>query len=550
MSSIVPLHEFQPSADIMPAFVARHHADRDTFDRHYVQVYSQRRTDALRAFLKEWLGALDKIDFAKLTQDDKADWLLFKGLMNAELVELDQIEARFKEISPLVPGAQDLLALEDARRMLEFIQGEPTAELLNRVTKEINEAREKLDATNAPMPAIGYRGSRLIEDLLKRLEDWFNFYNGYDPLFTWWVEKPYESLKTALEAQAKRLKELAGAEDPDTIIGDPVGRDALVTDLQTALIPYSPEELIAIGEREMQWCLTELKRASNDMGCGEDWRAAMEKTKQGHEAPGSQPQMIKDLALEAIEYVEKHDLLTIPPVARQGWHMEMMSPEAQKVNPFFLGGEDIIVSFPTNEMEHDQKLMSMRGNNRAFARATVHHELIPGHYMQSFYHQRSRPYRNHFWTPFWTEGWTLYWEMLLWDRKFPRTPEERMGMLFWRAHRCARIVFSLKFHLGEMTPMECVEMLVNDVGHERDTAMGEVRRSFKGDYPPLYQLAYQIGGLQVYALRRELVDSGKMGEKAFHDGFLRANCMPIAMVRALLSGQELNKDGLPEWRFD
>jgi hypothetical protein len=80
--------------------------------------------------------------------------------------------------------------------------------------------------------------------------------------------------------------------------------------------------------------------------------------------------------------------------------------------------------------------------------------------------------------------------------------------------------------------------------------MGEVRRSFKGDYPPLYQLAYQIGGLQVYALRRELVDSGKMGEKAFHDGFLRANCMPIAMVRALLSGQELNKDGLPEWRFD
>jgi hypothetical protein len=28
-------------------------------------------------------------------------------------------------------------------------------------------------------------------------------------------------------------------------------------------------------------------------------------------------------------------------------------------------------------MEHDFKLMSMRGNNPHFNRATVHHELIP-----------------------------------------------------------------------------------------------------------------------------------------------------------------------------
>lgn len=260
--------------------------------------------------------------------------------------------------------------------------------------------------------------------------------------------------------------------------------------------------------------------------------------------------MIKALALEAIEYVDNHDLMTIPDVARNGWRMEMMSPEAQKVNPFFLGGPNIIVSFPTDTMEHEQKLMSMRGNNRGFARATVHHELIPGHYMQCFYHERSRPYRNNFWTPFWTEGWTLYWEMYLWDRKFPRTPEERMGMLFWRAHRCARVVFSLKFHLGQMTPMECVEMLVNEVGHERDNAMGEVRRSFKGDYPPLYQLAYLIGGLQVYTLQKELVPTGKLTPREFHDGFLKANCMPISFVRCLLAGQDVPKTGLPEWRFD
>ena len=56
--------------------------------------------------------------------------------------------------------------------------------------------------------------------------------------------------------------------------------------------------------------------------------------------------------------------------------MEMMTPERQLVSPFFLGGEVIQVSFATNTMAHEQKMMSMRGNNIHFARATVFHELI------------------------------------------------------------------------------------------------------------------------------------------------------------------------------
>ena len=122
-------------------------------------------------------------------------------------------------------------------------------------------------------------------------------------------------------------------------------------------------------------------------------------------------------------------------------------------------------------------------------------------------------------------------------------------MLFWRLHRCARVLFSFGFHLGQMTPQECVEMLVNDVGHERDNATAEVRRSFGGDYDPLYQAAYLIGGLQVRALHRELVGAGRMTDREFHDAFLRENCMPIALLRALLRGDPLDRDFRGEWRF-
>jgi uncharacterized protein (DUF885 family) len=227
----------------------------------------------------------------------------------------------------------------------------------------------------------------------------------------------------------------------------------------------------------------------------------------------------------------------------------MMSPPRQLVNPFFTGGETISLSFPTDTMAHDAKLQSMRGNNVPFARATVHHELIPGHHLQGFMALRERPWRSLFATPFWGEGWALYWEMLLYDRGFAKTPEDRVGFLVWRAHRCARIIFSLGFHVGEMSPQECIDFLVARIGFDRKNAEAEVRRSVGPGYGALYQAAYMTGGLQFRALHRELVESGQMTDRAFHDAILRENSMPVEMVRAILTGQTLARDFQPSWRF-
>jgi uncharacterized protein (DUF885 family) len=250
-----------------------------------------------------------------------------------------------------------------------------------------------------------------------------------------------------------------------------------------------------------------------------------------------------------VAFLDKHDLVTVPQLARDTWRMEMMSPERQLANPFFLGGEVMTVSYPTDTMTEDQKLMSMRGNNIHFARATVFHELIPGHHLQGFMATRYRPYRHLFRTPFSVEGWSLYWELLLWDMKFQPTPEDRVGALFWRMHRCARIIFSLSFHLEKMNPQESIDFLVERVGHERDNAAGEVRRSFSGDYGALYQCAYLLGGMQLRALHQELVESGKMTNRAFHDAVLRENRISIEMVRASLLHQKLTPDFTSNWKF-
>ena len=58
-----------------------------------------------------------------------------------------------------------------------------------------------------------------------------------------------------------------------------------------------------------------------------------------------------------------------------------------------------------------------------------------------------------------------------------------------------------------------------------------------------------LGGLQFRALHRELVASGKMTEKQFHDAILRNGSIPVELVRATLSKQPLTPAFQSAWRF-
>ena len=82
-----------------------------------------------------------------------------------------------------------------------------------------------------------------------------------------------------------------------------------------------------------------------------------------------------------------------------------------------------------------------------------------------------------------------------------------------------------------------------------DNATAEAQSSFAGSYRPLYQAAYLLGGLRIYSLHKELVGSGKMTNRAFHDAILKENRIPIEMVRALLAKQKLTRDYTSNWKF-
>ena len=563
------LKDLSTQEGVVSGLIRRYTADRGNLNRLLTAPYSANRTARFMKFYNEWLQDLQKLDFASLNQQEKVDYILFKNHLDREITELNREAERYAEMEQLIPFARNLMDLEDSRRQLVPVEPPRHAKLLTDAMREVQETKkgfeEALKAEGKPgaksegkfqpgkiKKTVANRAFEALGTLRTMLRNWFNFSNGYDPEFSWWVSSPYRLLDSTMQDYARFVRERIGgvkADDNTTIVGDPIGRQALLSHLAAEMIPYTPEELIALANKEMAWCDSEMLKASRELGYGDDWHKALEHVKNTYVEPGKQPAMIRDLALEAIEFVEKNNLLTVPALAKESWRMEMMTPERQLIAPFFLGGEVIQVSYPTNTMTHEQKMMSMRGNNPHFSRATVHHELIPGHHLQGFMTARYRTYRSIFGTPFWGEGWSLYWELLLWDMNFPKSPENKIGMLFWRMHRCARIIFSLSFHLEKMTPQECIDFLVNRVGHEYENAAAEVRRSFTGQYGPLYQCAYLLGGLQFRALNKELVASGKMTNKEFHDTILRNNSIPVEMVRAILTNQELKRDFVAQWKF-
>lgn len=527
--------------------------DRGSLDRFYFLESSPERIARLNELNAQYNSKLTRFNYGKLSAGGKVDFILFRRNLQDDQLILAEQEKQTKIAVKYIPFADEIFAVEKTRRRGAVPDAAKMAQLMSGWSAQLKAAIKNLDTDKQVDLPAAYAAEKLSKDLSLALQSVDEFYKGYDPQYSWWMETPYRSVDSLLKLYGTSLvkqgrKNSSGTDDGSGIIGRPIGQAEIIRQLKQEFIAYSPEELITIAEKEFAWCDKEMLKASNEMGFGNDWKKALEKVKNSYVPVGKQPEMILDLYNQSVDFLKKNDLVTIPPIAEETWRMSMMSPERQLVNPFFLGGEEIIISYPTNTMKEEDKLMSMRGNNPHFSRATVHHELIAGHHLQMFMNSRYLAYRN-FYTPFWIEGWALYWELLLWDKGFPRGPEDKVGMLFWRMHRCARIIFSLNYHLGKWTPQQCIDFLVDRVGHERANAEGEVRRSFTGGYGPLYQVAYLIGGLQFYALNKELVGTGKMSAKQFHDAVLQQNEMPVELLRTILLGKPPGIDFTTQWRF-
>jgi hypothetical protein len=486
-----------------------------------------------RQFWQEWLDKASGPEPTKPSDQFEARLLAWHAARM--IFEIDRIESLCLRHKTLDGIAEDFFALEFKRRALINRDGREAAQRLEYLVQAMKEIGDDV------APADALWAAQSLEEVRESFKVWKKTTLGFDPSATWWLETPVARAEEGLDALIKKLREeIAGAkgENDDPLVGTPVGAAAIEEELRTELVPCTVDDMLRIGREQAEWCRARMEEAAQEMGCT-DWREALAVVKKDHVLPGEQEQYVFDLCREAIEWTEGHDLVTIHPVCRDLWTVDMQREDAQAWLPFLgYGGQKCVVSYPLPVMDHATKLMAMAGNCRAFTRAVVPHELIPGHHLQLFEQRRIKPRRQMFSTMFFVEGWTIHWELLQLRMGWAQTPTDRIGMLWWRLHRCNRIVVSLAFHRGEMTPDEMVAYLVEHGGQEKHTARSEVRRYVGTNYPPLYQCAYLIGGLQVHALYRELTEDRGMTPRQAHDAILSENAMPPAMLRERLTGEK------------
>ncbi len=156
---------------------------------------SVRRVARLKRFDMDWQAALAKLDASKLSAPARADLASLKTTVAADLTQLDSDAAAIAELAPLMPFATTLIDLSEARIRLEDVDSRKAAGQLTAVTRQIAEMRARLEKEPGAVPGltkeVAARGADAVDGLRNSMTTWFNFSNGYDPVFTWWMGMPF-----------------------------------------------------------------------------------------------------------------------------------------------------------------------------------------------------------------------------------------------------------------------------------------------------------------------------------------------------------------------
>ena len=189
-------------ADLVTEF----EADNWALDRTYIVDESDEYYQRFTKFYSDWQKKMADIDFASLSQQGKVDYILLKSLMSKRSYFLDQDYNAFKEVEEVGNFATEIFPFIKERRRGKKPDSKKLAQTLQDATKTIDSQMESWKAKPFKDWQTADKAAELVVSFQKGLEEAYNFYYGYDPDFTWWVEKPYEKLNKKLNFSEKNNK--------------------------------------------------------------------------------------------------------------------------------------------------------------------------------------------------------------------------------------------------------------------------------------------------------------------------------------------------------
>ena len=487
-----------------------------------VRDWSRAGIDKRRKDLAEFETRWKKIDPRSWPIDKQVDYRLVGSALSRVRWELDVNPSWRRD--PTFYIGQTLTALVEALTVPAPYDEARSREILTRIENIpsiLEQAAKNLAKPPAPFARVAIQA---LENIRPHLHEMASALAKSTTLKEQELYGATDRASEALEKYRNYLEQLLPSLPNETALG----RNAYVFFLKNvALMPYSPEELLAMGHQEWSRAVA-----------FEAYETNRNKNLPSLTIAQSVDSWIKDAAdkeRQVREFLESHDILTVPAWV-QHWTLRLTPDYLRAVG--FTETDDF--TSPSRLKENCIRYVPEPSANLGyFWRATAMdprpicvHEGIPGHYFQlclSWKHEDQ--IRRHYYDSGANGGIGFYAEeMMLQAGLFDDSPHTREIIYNFMRLRALRVEVDVKLALGQFRLDEAAKYLHDNVPMDEQTARQEATAFSTG---PGQAIDYQIGKLQImkFLAEAQMKQADHFSLRAFHDFVWKNGNVPISLQR-------------------
>jgi len=476
---------------------------------------NQRRKD-LAEFEARW----KKLNAARWPIPKQVDYKLVGSALSRVNWELN-INSRWKR-DPNFYIEQTLTALAEALTVPAPYDEARSREILTRIENIpsiVHQASENLENPPAPFADVAVHNLNGIRHPLE------NMASALAGLTTLKQDELNAATDRAADALEKFQQQLEG-KLPKLPQQTALGRDAYMWFLRNvALMPFTPEELLAMGRQEWNRAVAFEAYEKNRNKDVPPLRMATDINT-----------WIKDAAekeLQIRKFLGDRGILTVPKWVQ---HYTLQPTPGYLRAVGFTEHDDFTSSSRLTENciryvpEPSEKLGYFWRATAMDPRPITVHEGIPGHYFQlCLSWKNDDPIRRHYYDSGVNEGIGFYAEeMMLQAGLFDDSPHTREIIYNFMRLRALRVEVDVKLALGEFTLEQAARYLQEKVPMDEQTARQE---AIAFSTSPGGAMTYQIGKLQIlkFLADARMQQGDKFNLRAFHDFVWKNGNVPIAL---------------------
>ncbi|MGI9115691.1 MAG: DUF885 domain-containing protein [Chthoniobacterales bacterium] len=486
--------------------------------RDWSRASMDKRRHDLAAFETQW----KKLENGSAPVAQQVDYRLLGSALARVRWELD-INPRW-ERDPNFYLEQTLTSVVEALTVPAPFDAARSSEILARlqnIPSILQSAQENLRNPPAPFATVAIEALSSIRPQLRKMSA------ALAPQTTLKPEELESATNNAADALEK-FRDFLRDRLPSLPQETALGREAYLFFLKNvALYPYSPEEILAMGQQEWNRAVA-FETYERERNAGTPPLKLATDTATWMKDASAKEEQVR-------EFLEKHNILTVP---RWVQHYTLRSIPAYLSALNF--GEDDDFTSPSRLTENCVRYVAEPSSTMGyFMRATAQdprpltvHEGIPGHYLQlCLSWKQEDPIRHYYYDSGANEGIGFYAEeMMLQAGLFDDSPHTREIIYNFMRLRALRVEVDVKLALGQFSLAQAAKYLEEKVPMDAATARQE---TIAFSTAPGQAISYQIGKLQIMKFLAEarLQQGETFNLRAFHDFVWKNGNVPIALQR-------------------